>query len=340
MIKVGINGFGRIGRVALRAALERYADEVQIAAINTSGSMEAAGWATLLKYDSVYGKLNMNIESGIRNLDKEIGVLKIDGKEIPLLAEREPSKIPWRDYGVEVVLECTGVFRDRMSVSGHLEGGAKKVIVSSPAKEVETYVMGVNEKKYKGTLVINNASCTTNCIAPVTKVILENFGIQKALMSTVHAYTGDQELVDGSHKDLRRARAAAINIVPTTTGAATAVTEAIPQLKGLFDGLAIRVPVACGSLADITFLTSKRTNKEEVNEKFKEASQNELKGILAVTDEPVVSSDIIGNPASAIVDLNLTQVVDGDLLKVVAWYDNEYGYSCRLIEEAIMVGSK
>jgi len=340
MLNVAINGFGRIGRIALRAILTRYLTEVKPVAINTSGSMDVDGWAHLFEYDSVYGRFKGKVKSKkerIKN-EKEIGVLEINNQVIPVLAEREPAKIPWRDYDVDVVVESTGVFRDKKSASAHLEGGAKKVVISAPAKETKTFVIGVNEENYRGELVINNASCTTNCIAPITKIMLENFGIQKGLMTTVHAYTSDQELVDGSHKDLRRARAAAINIVPTTTGAAVATTEVLPSLKGLFDGLAIRVPVVCGSLADFTFVTSKRTSVGEVNQVIKKAAEGKYKGIVEVSEKPLVSSDIIGNSASAIVDLPLTQVIDGDLVKIVAWYDNEWGYTCRLIELVIKIG--
>jgi len=304
--------------------------------------MDVDGWAHLFEYDSVYGRFRgkIKIQKPKPKTNKEIGVLEINNQVIPVLAEQEPAKIPWRDYDVDVVIESTGVFRDKKSASAHLEGGAKKVVISAPAKETKTFVIGVNEENYRGELVINNASCTTNCIAPITKIMLENFGIQKGLMTTIHAYTSDQELVDGSHKDLRRARAAAINIVPTTTGAAVATTEALPSLKGLFDGLAIRVPVVCGSLADFTFVTSKRTSVEEVNQVIKKAAEGKYKGIVEVSEKPLVSSDIIGNSASAIVDLPLTQVIDGDLVKIVAWYDNEWGYTCRLIEMVIKIGEK
>ncbi|MGB9911456.1 MAG: type I glyceraldehyde-3-phosphate dehydrogenase [Microgenomates group bacterium] len=341
MINVAINGFGRIGRVALRVILAKYLTKIKPVAINTSGSMDIEGWAHLFKYDSVYGQFKGKIKVRKEKLktDKEIGVLEINNQKIPVLAEREPAKIPWREYDVDVVIEATGVFRDKKSASAHLEGGAKKVVISAPAAETKTFVMGVNEEKYRGELVINNASCTTNCIAPITKVIMEKFGIQKGLITTIHAYTADQELVDGSHKDLRRARAAAINIVPTTTGAAIATTEVLPSLKGLFDGLAIRVPVVCGSLADFTFVTVKRTTIEEVNKALLEASQGKYKGIIEASSEPLVSSDIIGNSASAIVDLSLTQVIDGDLVKIIAWYDNEWGYCCRLIDLIIQINN-
>jgi glyceraldehyde 3-phosphate dehydrogenase len=319
MTRIGINGFGRIGRVALRAIFERYADRVQVVAINASDSTDEAGWRHLFKYDSVYGQCLQKLT-------------------MPFSFHRQPKLIPWRELGVEVVLECTGAFRDKESLSAHLTAGAKKVVVSAPAKGVKSYVLGVNDKDYHGSAIISNASCTTNCIAPITKIIHDGLGVQKALMSTVHAYTADQELVDGSHQDLRRGRSAAVNIVPTSTGAAKAVTEVLPQLKGLFDGLALRVPVVCGSLADLTFATTKRSTKEEVNQLLLQASESALRGIIAVTNEALVSRDILGNPASAIVDTSLTQVVDGDLVKIIAWYDNEYGYACRLVEEAIMVG--
>lgn len=345
MVKVAINGFGRIGRIALRVVLAKYLDKVKPVAINTSGSMDIEGWAHLFEYDSVYGRFKgkIKVERGLpanrRNEGEEIGVLTVNNQRIPFLAQRDPSKIPWRKYDAGVVVESTGIFCDRKSASVHLEAGAKKVVISAPAKETKTFVIGVNDDDYRGDLVVNNASCTTNCVAPLTKVIMENFGIQKALMTTIHAYTADQELVDGSHKDLRRARAAAVNIVPTTTGAAIATTEVLPSLKGLFDGLAYRVPIICGSVADFSFVTTKRTTTEEVNKAFIEASQGKYKGIIESSDKPLVSTDIIGNSASAVIDLGLTQVIDGDLVKVVAWYDNEWGYACRLIELVIKLGS-
>lgn len=336
MIKTAINGFGRIGRIALRTILTKYQSQVKVVAINTSGSMDIEGWAHLFEFDSVYGRFNgsVKVEKGGSG---EIGVLVVNHQRIPFLAERDPGKIPWSKYKTEIVIESTGVFRDRKSIGAHFQGGAKKIIVAAPAKEVKTFVIGVNHKDYHGELIVNNASCTTNCVAPVTKVMITNFGVQKALMTAIHAYTADQELVDGSHKDLRRARAAAINIVPTSTGAAIATTETIPSLKGLFDGLALRVPVVCGSVADFCFVTTRRTSIEEVNKAFIKASQNDYRGIIEVSDKPLVSSDIIGNTSSAIVDLSLTQVIDGDLVKVVAWYDNEWGYSCRLIEQIIWI---
>lgn len=337
MIKVAINGFGRIGRIALRTILTKYQCEVKVVAINTSGSMDIEGWAHLFEFDSVYRRFNgqVKIEKGGVG---EIGILVINHQRIPLLAQKEPSKIPWKKYGVEIVIESTGVFRDRKSASAHFQGGAKKIIVAAPADEIKTFIIGVNEKDYRGELIIDNASCTTNCVAPVTKIMMENFGIQKALLSTIHSYTADQELVDGSHHDLRRARSAAVNIIPTSTGADETTIEVIPSLKGLFNGLAYRVPVVCGSVTDLCFVTSKRTTIAEVNKAFIKAAKENYKGIVEVSDKPLVSTDIIGNPSSAIIDLSLTQVIDGDLVKVVAWYDNEWGYSCRLIEQTIWIG--
>ena len=336
MLKIGINGFGRIGRIILRTVLTKYLSKVKVAAINTSGSMDIKGWAHLFKLDSVYGKFKGRVEIE-KGKGEEIGVLVVNNQKIPVLAQRDPALIPWHDYGVELVLEATGVFRDRKSVAAHFKGGAKKIIVTAPAENTKTFIMGVNERNYKGDLIINNASCTTNCVVPITKIIMENFGIQKGIVTAVHAYTANQNIVDGSHKDLRRARAAAVNIIPTSTGAAIATTEVLPSLKGLFDATAFRVPVVCGSISDFTFLTSKRTSVKEVKDIFIKAARGKYKGIVEVSDEPLVSTDIIGSCASAIVDLSLVQVLDGDLVKIIAWYDNEWGYSCRLIEEAIWI---
>lgn len=337
MIRIAINGFGRIGRIAFRVARTHYKKKVKIVALNTSGSMDIRGWAHMLKYDSVYGryKENFKIEEGKK--EEEIGAFIFGKEKISVLAQRDPAKIPWDKYKVGVVIESTGVFTKGVDAKKHVLAGAQKVIISAPSEDTPTFVIGVNEDKYRGT-VINNASCTTNCVAPITKIIWENFGIEKAMMSTIHAYTSSQELVDGSGKSLRRARAGAINIVPTSTGAARATVRVMPEIAGLFDGLAYRVPVACGSVADFVFLITKRTTVEEVNQVFKKAAKGKYKGIVEVTEEPLVSTDILGMTASAIVDLNLTRVVDYDLVKVVAWYDNEWGYCCRLIEEAILVG--
>jgi len=336
MIKIGINGFGRIGRITLRAAITKYLSEIKVVAINTSGSMGIEGWAHLFEFDSVYGKFKgqVKIEKGKGD---ELGVLVVNNQKIPLLGQRDPALIPWRKYGVDLVLEATGVFRDRKSASAHFKGGAKKIIVSAPAEGIKTFIMGVNHEDYKGELIINNASCTTNCVVPVTKIIKDEFGIQKGMITTAHAYTSNQNVVDNSHEDLRRARAAGVNIVPTTTGATIATTEVIPSLKGLFSGLAFRVPVICGSITDFTFLTTKRTSEEEVKKAFKKAALGKYRKIIEVTEKPLVSSDIIGNSASAVIDLSLLEVIDGDLLRVVAWYDNEWAYSCRLLEEAIWI---
>lgn len=351
MAKIGINGFGRIGRLAFRIWLSKHTHEMEIAAINTSGSMTAEGWAHLVNYDTVYRKFEFEVvgesvkePKAATDEDPLIGYLKVVGKDykIPLLAQRDPAKIPWGKYGVEVVIESTGAFTKEEDAKKHAVGGAKRVVLSAPAKggNVSTYVLGVNEYKGEGE-VLSNASCTTNCIAPVAAVLHSAFGIEKALMTTVHAYTDDQNLQDGSHKDLRRARAAAQNIVPTSTGAAIATTETIPELKGLFDGMALRVPVVTGSLTDFSLLLKKNVTVEEINEALtKAANDNALfKGILAVSNEPLVSSDIIGRSESAVVDLGLTQVVGGNLVKVFAWYDNEWGYANRLIEQVIRVGN-
>lgn len=348
MVKVGINGFGRIGRIAFRIALLKHANELEIAVINTSGSMNADGWAHLVNYDTMYRRFEKEVKFDKLKDSKEatdedpvIGNLKVDGKVIPVLAQRDPAKIPWGKYGAEIVIESTGAFTKEEDAKKHAIGGAKRVVLSAPAKgeNVGTYVLGVNE--YKGEAeVLSNASCTTNCVAPVAAVIHSAFGIEKALMTTIHSYTDDQNLQDNSHKDLRRARAAAENIIPTTTGAAIATTETIPELKGLFDGMSLRVPTATGSISDFTFLLKKDVTPEEVNNVLKKAAQENAlyKGILAVSEEPLVSSDIIGRSESAIVDLSITQVVAGNLVKVFAWYDNEWGYANRLIEQVIRVG--
>jgi glyceraldehyde 3-phosphate dehydrogenase len=339
MIKIGINGFGRIGRTTFRAALERYDNQVQVVAVNTSGSMKIEGWAHLLKYDSVYGKFFQDIE--IMPGEKgEIGRLVINKQIYPFLAVKEPAKIPWDEYKVDVVLESTGCFRTNVDCQDHLKAGAKKVIISAPAKdETPTFIVGVNNDKYKGEKIVSNASCTTNCIAPIAKIMMENFKVVRASMTTIHSYTADQELVDGSHKDLRRARAAAINIVPTSTGAADALVKVLPKYEGKFGGSAIRVPVACGSLADFTFILDQTVRDKKIRDVFEQASTGDYRGIVEVTNEPLVSSDIIKTCASTIVDLSLVEVTGGNLVKVVAWYDNEWGYSCRMIELAGQIGN-
>ena len=360
MIRVAINGYGRIGRVAHRVILQKHASEIEVVAINAGSSTDIKGWMYLLKYDTSYGPLlNHEIKSEILNPKSEIsfndqnsnvqkrndyiGSLVINGKEIPVFSQKDPALLPWKELSVDVVIESTGHFLTEEKLKTHLTAGAKKVILSAPIKEgnVGTFILSVNDKNYKGESLINNASCTTNCIAPVAQIMVDHFGVEKAMMTTIHGYTSDQRLQDGGHKDYRRARAASQNIVPTSTGATIAAAEAIPELSGIFNGLAIRVPVSVGSLSDFTFLLKKPTNKEEINEIFRKEAQNpKYQGILEVTEDPIVSSDIIGNSHSSIVDLSLTQVVGGNMVKVIAWYDNEFGYANRLVEEVIMVGKQ
>jgi len=350
MVKVGINGFGRIGRIAFRIAVSKHQSAVEIVAINTSGSMNVEGWAHLVNYDTMYRKFETKVNSERVKDSKEatdedplIGYLKFDDKKIPVLAQRDPEKLPWGKYEADVVIEATGRFTTEEDAKKHAKGGAKRVVISAPSKggNVGTYVLGVNEADANAE-IISNASCTTNCVAPVAAVMHGAFGVEKALMTTIHGYTDDQRLQDNSHKDLRRARAAAENIIPTTTGAAKATTETIPELKGLFDGRALRVPVATGSITDFTFVLKKEATVDEVNDVFKKAAnENALyKGIIAVAEEPLVSSDIIARDESAIVDLGLTQVVGGNLVKIFAWYDNEWGYANRLVEQVIRVGQR
>lgn len=349
MVRVAINGFGRIGRIAFRIAMLYHRRDIEMVAINTSGSMDVEGWAHLVNFDTTYRRYDIPVGAEKVKSAKEateadplIGYLLIEDIKIPVLARKDPEKLPWEKYGVDVVIEATGKFTDEEGAKKHAKAGAKRVVISAPVKggNVNTYVLGVNENSLdRQATVVSNASCTTNCVAPVAAVMVSKFGVLKAGMTTAHAYTDDQNLQDNSHKDLRRARAAASNIVPTSTGAAIAVTETIPELKGLFDGIALRVPVITGSISDFTFLVKKKTTKEEVNEAFKLATQNPLfKGILAVSEDPLVSSDIIGHSYSAIVDLPFTQVIDGDLVKVLAWYDNEWGYANRLVEQVVRVG--
>jgi glyceraldehyde 3-phosphate dehydrogenase len=349
MVKVGINGFGRIGRIAFRIGVLKHLDEIEFAAINTSGSMPVSGWAHLTNYDTSYRKFEYLVQGTetkdpkeVTDEDPLIGELMVSEKnvKVPVLAQRDPAKIPWGKYGVDVVIESTGAFTDEEGAKKHAIGGAKKVVISAPGKgsNVQTYIIGVNEKD-ELPQIFSNSSCTTNCVAPVASVLHSKFGIEKAMMTTIHSYTDDQNLQDASHKDLRRARAAAQNIIPTSTGAAISTTETIPELKGFFDGMSLRVPTVTGSITDFTILLKKNATVEEVNSAFKEAIQNPLyKGIIAVTEEPLVSSDIIGRSESAIVDLSLTQVVAGNLVKIFAWYDNEWGYANRLVEQVIRVG--
>jgi len=333
MINVAINGFGRIGRATFKALLAK--KSIRVVAINDL--TDTATIAHLFKYDSCYGQFDGTVKA-------TADALIVNGVKYPVLAIKDPSTLPWKQLKVDIVVESTGIFTERDKAAMHLTAGAKKVIITAPAKggDVKTFVLGVNEEKLtKKDTVVSMASCTTNCLAPVTEVIRATFGIKKAIMSTVHAYTADQNLVDGPHKDLRRARGAGLSIIPTTTGAAVAVTETIPQLKGKFDGLALRVPVPVGSISDMTFLIAKNATAEEINNALIKASKTpRLKNILTVINEPVVSKDIVGNPASSIVDLALTKVVDGDLVKVVSWYDNEWGYSSRLADFCEYIGKK
>ncbi len=331
-VKVGINGFGRIGRNFFRAAMRQGAD-LDFVAVNDI--TDAGTLAHLLKYDSVLG-----------TLDADIGVsdegLRVDGDELKVLAERDPGALPWKELGAEIVIESTGLFTDRESSQKHLEAGAQKVIVSAPAKGDDiTIVLGVNDQDYDPAShhVISNASCTTNCVVPMASVVEEAFGIDRALMTTCHAYTNDQNLLDLPHKDLRRARAAAINIVPASTGAAKATSLAIPKLKGKMDGMAFRVPVPVGSVTDLVCLLEREATEEEINEAFRAAAEGRLRGILKYTEDPLVSSDIVGDPHSCVFDALSTMAI-GNMVKVIGWYDNEWGFSNRLVELTQLVASK
>lgn len=328
MIKVAINGFGRIGRQVFKAAWDR--NNIKVVALNDLTDTRTL--AHLLKYDTAYPDFPHQVSYDDNNLI-------IAGEKVKAFAQKDPMRLPWKEMGIDVVVESTGIFRSREQAGLHIQAGAKKVIISAPAKGngVKGFVRGVNCDTYAGEEVIDTASCTTNCAAPVMLVLHKEFGVEKALMSTVHAYTTDQNLQDGPHKDLRRARAAAQNIVPTETGAAIAVAKAIPELEGKFDGLALRVPTITVSLTDFSVVLKQAVTKEAVNKALTKASQTYLKGILDVTNEPLVSSDFIGNAYSAIVDLDLTNVVGGNLVKVIAWYDNEWGYAHRLVEMVSMV---
>lgn len=333
-MNIAINGFGRIGRATFKALLAKTGGH-KIVAINDL--TDTTTLAHLLKYDSCYGKYDKQAKAA------QDGIV-VSGKKYPVFAVKEPAKLPWKDLKVDVVLECTGRFRNKETAKDHIKAGAKKVIISAPAKGpgVKTVVLGVNEDKLKKTdHIVSNASCTTNCLAPVTDIIRQNFGIKKALMTTIHSYTADQNIVDGPHRDLRRARAAAVNIVPTTTGAAIATTITIPSLKNKFNGMAVRVPTPVGSLVDVTFVTRKQVDEKQVNAAFKKAARlARYRGLVAVSEEPLVVSDIVGEEASTVVDLSCTMVVEGDLLKVVAWYDNEWGYSNRLADLALYLKKK
>ena len=329
--RVGINGFGRIGRNFFRAALEQGAD-IEIVAVNDLTDNKTL--AHLLKYDSITGRFQGEV-----SYDDE-GIV-VDGKHIKVLAQRNPADLPWGELGVEVVVESTGFFTDGEKAKAHIEAGAKKVVISAPAKNVDgTFVMGVNDGDYTNDLnIVSNASCTTNCLAPLAKVLHENFGIERGIMTTIHSYTGDQRILDAPHKDLRRARAAALNMIPTKTGAAQAVALVLPELKGRFDGLAVRVPTPTGSLTDLTFVAEKEVSVEAIKAAVKAAAEGELKGVLEYTEDPIVSHDIVGNPHTSIFDATETKVI-GNLVKVLSWYDNEWGYSNALVRLTALVGSK
>ncbi|WFA10204.1 type I glyceraldehyde-3-phosphate dehydrogenase [Tissierella sp. Yu-01] len=332
-MKVGLSGFGRIGRDVLRVIFEEGVTEFELVAINASGNLNDL--AHLFKYDSTYRKFKGEIEV------YEEGFV-INGKKIPVVNYRDPAQIPWKDLGVELVIDSTGAFKEKADLEKHIQAGAKKVMITAPAKNEDiTIVMGVNDNLYDPEKhnVISNASCTTNCLAPVAKVILEHFEVKKGLMTTIHAYTNDQQILDKRHKDLRRARAGAENIIPTTTGAAKAVALVLPELKGKLNGFSVRVPVPTGSLVDVVFELDKSTTVEEVNKYLKEASEGELKGILGYSEEPLVSSDYIADPRSSIVDGLSTMVID-NMVKIVSWYDNEWGYSTRVVDLAKLIASK
>jgi glyceraldehyde 3-phosphate dehydrogenase len=331
-IRVGINGFGRIGRNFYRAVLSQGAD-IEVVAVNDLTDNKTL--AHLLKYDSILGKL-----------DTEVGytddAITVGGRTVKAFAERDPTAMPWSKLGADIVIESTGRFTTGPDARKHIDAGAKKVIISAPAKQEDiTIVMGVNDDKYDPAAhtIISNASCTTNCVAPMAKVLLDNFGIVKGLMTTIHAYTNDQVILDFPHKDLRRARAAALNIIPTTTGAAKATSLVIPELKGKMDGMALRVPVSDGSATDLVVQLERDATKDEVNAAFKAAAEGSLKGYVYYTEDPIVSSDIVGSPASCTFDASLTMVF-GDQVKVIGWYDNEWGYSCRLVDLVQLVGSR
>ncbi|MBI4298712.1 MAG: type I glyceraldehyde-3-phosphate dehydrogenase [Chloroflexi bacterium] len=332
--RIGINGFGRIGRQVLRASLEGHPNELEVVAVNDL--TDAKTNAHLFKYDTNYGTYPGTV--GI-----EDGALVIDGKSIKVLAQRDPAKLPWGDLGVDIVIESTGIFTDSNKASAHFTGGAKKVIISAPARgEDVTIVLGVNEERYdpRHHKIISNASCTTNCVAPLVKVLHDSFGVQKALMSTIHAYTNDQRILDQFHDDLRRARAAAMNIVPTTTGAARAVGVVIPELQGKIHGMAFRVPTSTVSITDLVAVLDKSVSVNEINTVYKEAAGGNLKGILQYCTEPLVSIDFKGNPHSCIFDSLSTMSMDGTLVKVLGWYDNEWGYACRTADLAVFVAQK
>ena len=332
--RVAINGFGRIGRLGLRAILQRHKKELSVVAINDMADLKTN--AHLFRYDSTYGIFPGKIDVGD-------GALKIDGRNIAVLNQKDPSRLPWKQLGVDIVIESTGVFTDAAQVRAHLQAGAKKVIITAPAKDEDiTIVLGVNDSAYdpRKHHIVSNASCTTNCLAPVAKVLHESFGIERGLMTTTHSYTNDQRILDLMHKDLRRARAAAVNIVPTTTGAAKAIGLVIPELRGRLHGLALRVPTSTVSVVDLVVDLHRSTTVEEINGALKKAAEGSLKDILAYSDEPLVSTDFRGNSASSIVDGLSTVVLEGKMAKVLAWYDNEWGYSCRVADLATLMARK
>jgi glyceraldehyde 3-phosphate dehydrogenase len=332
--RIGINGFGRVGRLTLRSVNQYHSGRLEVAAINDLTDTKTN--AHLLKWDSTYGPYSGKVET------TEDSII-VDGKEIKVLSERDPANIPWRDYGVDIVIESTGLFTDATKAAAHIQAGVKKVLISAPARNEDiTIVLGVNDDQYDPDKhnIISNASCTTNCIAPVVKVLHQSFGVSKGLMTTIHAYTNDQRLLDMFHRDLRRARAAAMNIVPTTTGAARAVTQVIPELKGRLDGLAFRIPVPIVSIVDLVADLDKEVTIEQVNQAFRAAAEEALSGILEYCQDELVSLDFKGNPASSIVDAASTMVIGGNMVKVLAWYDNEWGYSCRLADLAAYVADK
>ncbi|MDE2636671.1 MAG: type I glyceraldehyde-3-phosphate dehydrogenase [Chloroflexota bacterium] len=332
-IRVGINGFGRIGRQVLKAIREYYADDIDVIAFNDLGDLDTM--AHLFRYDSNYGVYAGAVEA-------TDGALVIDGDEIKALSERDPAQLPWGDLGVDVVIESTGIFRDKASAGKHIDAGAKKVIISAPAKgEDITIVLGVNQDWYDSDAhhVLSNASCTTNCLAPAAKVVNDAFGIQQGFMTTIHSYTNDQMILDLPHSDLRRARAAAVNMIPTSTGAAQAVALVVPELNGKFDGMAVRVPTPTGSLVDFVASVDRRPDKSELIDAFEEAAAGPMRGYLDVSHEPLVSTDYIGNPHSSVIDALATDVA-GNLVKVITWYDNEWGYSCRTADLTKFVGDR
>ena len=332
--RVAINGFGRIGRLCLRSMLERHKGHLNVVAVNDMSDL--ATNAHLFQYDSTYGAFPGKLEIGE-------GMLKVNGWDIAVLSQKDPSRLPWKNLGVDIVIESTGVFTEAAKVRAHLDAGARKVIITAPAKDEDiTVVLGVNESAYdpKKHHIVSNASCTTNCLAPVVKTLHDAFGLERGLMTTTHAYTNDQRILDLTHKDLRRARAAAINIVPTTTGAAKAIGLVIPELRGKLHGLSLRVPTATVSVVDLVADLKRSTTAEEINREIRKAAEGHLKGIMAYCDKPLVSSDFRGHPASAIVDALSTTVLEGKMAKVLAWYDNEWGYSCRVADLAALMASK